>query len=197
MKSVPALAGENRYMLIDDFSGSDFISKLGTRWRAVSDRVMGGISEASIAHDTIDGRQCLRLTGDVCLENNGGFLQAALDLHPSGNDIDVSGYTGVRLVARGNGERYSVHLRTLDNVRPWQSYRAHFTAGADWETIHLPFRDFTPHRLDAPLDTTRLRRIGLVAIGRAFHADLAICEIGFDRQTQLASQSGTLSSSGS
>jgi len=175
------VTGENRYVLIDDFGGRDLISKLGTRWRAVSDRVMGGISEASIAQDTIDGRQCLRLTGDVCLENNGGFLQAALDLHPSGKDIDVSGYTGVRLVVRGNGERYSVHLRTPDNVRPWQSYRAHFTAGADWETIHLPFKDFALHRLDAPLDTTRLRRIGLVAIGRAFHADLAVCEIGFDR----------------
>jgi len=184
-------------MLIDDFGGRDFISKLGTRWRAVSDQVMGGISQASIAHDTIDGRQCLRLTGDVCLENNGGFLQAALDLHPSAKTIDASGYTGVRLVVRGNGERYSVHLRTSDNVRSWQSYRAHFTAGADWETIHLSFGDFTPHRLDAPLDTTRLRRIGLVAIGRAFHADLAVCEIGFDRQVQLASQSGTLSSSSS
>jgi len=182
-----SVAGENRFVLIDDFGGRDLISKLGTRWRAVSDRVMGGISEASIAHDTIGGRQCLRLTGDVCLENNGGFLQAALDLHPSGKVIDVSGYTEVRLVVRGNGERYSVHLRTPDNVRPWQSYRAHFTAGADWETIHLPFGDFASHRLDAPLDTTRLRRIGLVAIGRAFRADLAVCEIGFDRHAQLAS----------
>ena len=169
-------------MLIDDFGGSDFISKLGTRWRAVSDRVMGGISEASIAHDTIDGRQCLRLTGDVCLENNGGFLQAALDLQPAGETLDASDYTGVRLIVRGNGEKYSIHLRTPDNVRSWQSYRAHFTAGADWETIYLPFENFTPHRLDAPLDITRLRRIGLVAIGRAFHADLAVCELGFYRQ---------------
>jgi hypothetical protein len=182
-----SVTGENRFVLIDDFDSRDLISKLGTRWRAVSDRVMGGISEASIARDTIDGRQCLRLTGDVCLENNGGFLQAALDLHPSGKEIDVSGYTEVRLVVRGNGERYSVHLRTPDNVRPWQSYRAHFTAGADWETIHLRFGDFAPYRLDAPLDTTRLRRIGLVAIGRAFRADLAVCEIGFDRHVQLAS----------
>jgi hypothetical protein len=169
-------------MLIDDFSDKDLLSKLGTRWRAVSDRVMGGISEASVSHDTIDGRPCLRLTGDVRLENDGGFVQAALDLQPPGDTLDVSEYTGVRLIARGNGERYSVHLRTPDNVRPWQSYRAHFTAGADWETIHLPFEGFAPHRLDAPLDITRLRRIGLVAIGRAFRADLAVCELGFYRQ---------------
>lgn len=168
-------------MLIDDFSAKDFISKLGTQWRAVSDQVMGGISEASIAHDIIDGRLCLRLTGHVHLENGGGFIQAALDLAPSGDTLDASDYTGVRLVVRGNGEKYSVHLRTPDNVRPWQSYRTHFTAGANWETVDLPFEAFTPYRLEAPLDITRLRRIGLVAIGRAFHADFAVSELGFYR----------------
>ncbi len=168
-------------MVIDDFSGGDLISNLGTRWRGVSDQVMGGISEASVAHDVIDGRPCLRLTGDVRLENNGGFIQAALDLAPSGNSIDASDYAGVRLVARGNDEQYAVHLRTPDNVRPWQSYRAGFTAGPAWQTIELPFERFAPYRLDVPLDVARLRRIGLVAIGRAFHADLAVSALGFYR----------------
>ena len=164
-------------MLIDDFTGQDFTSRLGTQWRAVSDQVMGGISEASVTLDIIDGRRCLRLSGDVRLENDGGFLQAALDLAPSGDTLDASDYTGVRLIVRANDEKYSVHLRTPDNVRPWQSYRSHFTAGADWETIDLPFETFAPYRLEAPLDITRLRRIGLVAIGRAFHADLAVYEL--------------------
>lgn len=168
-------------MLIDDFTGRGFTSRLGTQWRAVSDQVMGGISEASVAHDIIDGRRCLRLAGAVRLENNGGFIQAALDLAPSGDIVDASDYIGVRLIVRGNGETYSVHLRTSDNVRPWQSYRAQFTADASWETIDLPFEAFTPHRLDAPLDITRLRRIGLVAIGRAFHADIAVSKLSFYR----------------
>lgn len=168
-------------MLIDDFTGKDFTSKLGTQWRAVSDQVMGGISEASIAHEMIEGRRCLRLTGDVRLENDGGFIQAALDLTSSGETLDASDFMGVRLMVRGNEEQYSVHLRTPDNVRAWQSYRAHFTAGANWETIDLPFKVFTPYRLDAPLDIKRLRRIGLVAIGRAFPADLAVCDLGFYR----------------
>jgi hypothetical protein len=158
-------------MLIDDFANSDLVSKLGTRWRGVSDTVMGGISRAVVAHDIIDGRPCLHLTGDVRLEN----------LSPSGKTLDASGYTGLRLVVRGNGERYSVHLRTPDNVRPWQSYRAHFIAGSDWVTVDLSFSAFLPHRLDVPLDITRLKRIGLVAIGRAFFADLAVSELGFYR----------------
>ena len=166
-------------MVIDDFTDDSLVSKLGNRWRGVSDQVMGGISEATVSHGVIDGRPSLRMTGDVRLENDGGFIQAALDLGPAGDTIDASSFTGVRIAVRGNGEKYSVHLRTSDNTRPWQSYRAHLTAGSGWEPIDLPFATFVPYRLETPLDITRLRRIGLVAIGRAFHADLAVFELAF------------------
>ena len=168
-------------MVIDDFTDDGLVSELGTRWRGVSDQVIGGISKAKVSHSVIDGSPSLCMTGDVRLENDGGFIQAALDLAPAGDNIDASGFTGVRIFVRGNGEKYSVHLRTPDNVRPWQSYRAHFTAGSDWETMDLPFETFVPYRLEAPLDTTRLRRIGLVVIGRAFCADLAVSELAFYR----------------
>jgi hypothetical protein len=175
------LSAQSGAMLIDDFTDVGLISKLGTPWRGVSDQVMGGISEASVSHGVIDGRPCLHLTGDVRLENDGGFIQAALDLTPRGETLDASSFAGVRIIVRGNSEKYSVHLRTPDNVRPWQSYRAHFTARPDWETIDLPFESFVPYRLEAPLDRTRLRRIGLVAIGRALYADLAVSRLAFYR----------------
>jgi hypothetical protein len=168
-------------MLIDDFSDQNSISKLGTRWRGVSDKVMGGISEAAIVHAVISSHPCLHLTGEVRLENDGGFIQAALDLAPSGGTFDAFGYIGLRLIVHGNGEQYSLHLRTPDNVCSWQSYRAQFHAGPNWETVDIPFSAFAPHRIDTPLDITQLRRIGLVAIGRAFYADLAVSELGFYR----------------
>lgn len=171
--------GRTSDMLIDDFSSPDGNSNLGTSWRGVSDQVMGGVSVATVTRTTVDGCSCLRLSGDVSLENSGGFIQATLDLQPSGAPLDASSYTGIKLIVRGNDERYAVHLRTPDNVRPWQSYRAQFTATPDWESIELPFSDFVAHRLETPLDTTRLRRIGLVAIGRAFSADLLVCELSF------------------
>lgn len=179
-RSFEALA-KGGGMLIDDFSVTDLTSQLGTRWRGISDRVMGGVSQATVTRDTIDGRVCLRLSGEVRLENDGGFIQAALDLARQGSTFDASGYAGLRMIVRGNGEQYSVHLRTPDNLRPWQSYRAKFIAGSNWETVDLPFTSFVPHRLETPLDVTRLRRIGLVAIGRAFWADLAVSELAFYR----------------
>ena len=173
--------GKTADMLIDDFSNDELISKLDTRWRGVSDQVMGGVSEASVTRGTDGDRVFLRLSGDVRLDNNGGFIQAAIDLAPSGASFDASGFKGIRLVVRGNGEKYSVHLRTPDNTRPWQSYRAHFIAVPEWTTIDLAFSTFEPYRVVAPLDTGKLRRLGLVAIGRAFNADLSVSEISFYR----------------
>lgn len=178
-KEIRSMNAEKTMSLIHDFSNRSTVSLLGTTWRAVSDRVMGGVSDPDIAIDEIDGRACLRLTGDVRLENDGGFIQASLDLTLTDGALDASAFRGIRLIVRGNGERYSVHLRTLDNVRPWQSYRAHFTAMPDWASVDLPFSTFTPHRVETALDLERLRRLGLVAIGRVFTADLAIAEIGF------------------
>ena len=159
----------------------DFVSKLGTRWRAVSDQVMGGVSQVSLAYGVVDGKSCLRLTGDVRLDNNGGFIQAALDLAPRGQTLDASAFAGIRLDVRGNSQQYSLHVRTPDAVRPWQSYRAHFSAGPAWGAVDLPFATFVPHRLESVLDTKHLVRIGLVAIGREFSADLLIARISLYR----------------
>jgi hypothetical protein len=170
---------DNLGMLIDDFSDKELVSALGTRWRPVSDRVMGGISEASVTRTVVDGHPCLRLSGAVRLENDGGFIQASLDLDPAGRTVDATGYTGIRLKVSGNSERYSLHLRTKDTIRPWQSYRAQFVADRGWKIVEIPFATFIPHRLDAPLDIRELRRIGLAAIGRAFQADLSVAGIEF------------------
>ncbi len=163
-------------LIIDDFSRGDMVRRPWQSWRGVSDRVMGGVSRERLVLDVVDGRRCLRLTGRVRLENDGGFIQMAVDLGADGATLDATAHEGLHLVVRGNMEVYSAHLRTPDNVRPWQSYRAHFLARPRWDELRLPFADFLPYRLETPLDVSRLRRLGLVAIGRAFDADLAVAE---------------------
>ncbi len=166
---------------IDALDQTPPLATIGTRWELITDSVMGGISSAKMTRELVDGRPGLRMRGDVSLENNGGFVQVALDLAPKGGAIDASRWTGIEIDVVGNGERYNLHLRTEDVVRPWQSYRAEFVAPSEWRTIRLPFAGFEPHRLDAPLDITRLRRLGVVAIGRAFTADITIGGLRFYR----------------
>jgi hypothetical protein len=160
--------------IIDDLSRDPPMSAIGTRWQLFTDRVMGGISNGSMVRETVEGRPAIRMRGDVSLENNGGFVQIALDLAPDGRAVDVSAWSGLELDVFGNGEEYSVHLRTSDLARPWQSYRQSFRADPQWRTISFRFQEFVPYRTDIPLNTQRLRRIGVVAIGRAFLADLAV-----------------------
>jgi hypothetical protein len=164
-------------LLIDDFENNDGLSRLGTSWRLVTDRVMGGISVGRMSLKEIDGRRALCMKGDLSLENNGGFVQVILDLNPAGH-FNAESYTGIHVVVRGNGESYNLHLKTADIRFPWQSYRSAFQAGPDWREIRLPFKGFESYRIDRPLDTGQLTRLGLVAIGRAFTADLCVAQVG-------------------
>ena len=169
-------------LIIDDRRSGDLESVLAGSWRMVADGVMGGLSSGELSFDTIDGKDCLRLRGDVRLEKNGGFIQAALDVEGTGA-ADASDYHGLLLKVYGNNQEYNLHLRTGDVWLPWQSYRASFNAPAGWQTLRLPFAGFTGYRIGKELDLKRLERIGLVAIGRAFAADLCIGEVALYRDS--------------
>lgn len=107
-------------------------------------------------------------------------------LHPAragsgGASRQARDYDGVRLRVRGNGESYNLHLRTSDLWLPWQSYRASFVAAPEWTWVELPFADFAPHRMSKAFDSRRLSRIGVVAIGRDFTAEVCVNSLGFYR----------------
>lgn len=169
-------------MLLDDRTSGGLDTPLGTRWRLVTDTVMGGVSRGRLDPAVVEGRQCVRLTGEVSLENSGGFVQAALDLAPGGW-LDARGYQGIELEVFGNAEDYNLHLRTSDTRVVWQSYRASFRAEPRWQRVRLSFAAFSPHRIDRPLDLGTLRRIGVVAIGREMRADLCIGRVGLYRDS--------------
>lgn len=155
-------------------------SELGTAWRTFTDTVMGGISRATLTQESLEGEPCLRLRGQVRLENNGGFVQMSLEL-ARGGVFDATDWRGLRLRVRGNGEEYDLRLRTTDLDRPWQSYRASFRAEPAWRTVDLPFSAFQPHRTAAPLALSRLTRVGILGIGRAFEADVCVASVALYR----------------
>lgn len=160
-------------LIIDDRSSGTLSSALGSEWHLVTDQVMGGISEGTLMVTAREGKNCLRLQGEVSTKNRGGFIQMALDL----DDFDASGYAGIEFTVSGNNEAYNVHLRTRDLWFPWQSYRANFTATPDWQTLFIPFSAFTPYKTGRKLRPDRLKRIGFVAIGREFTSDLCIGQV--------------------
>ena len=145
------------------------------RWRVLTDQVMGGISEGAAQVQDCDGQRCLRLTGTVSTANNGGFVQARLELATRW----PATARGVLLTVRGNGERYFCHLRSTATRRPWQHYRAGFASHADWRAVALPFNAFSAAggALPVPVPPAEVTSVALVAYGRDHEADVSLARI--------------------
>ncbi|HEA54080.1 hypothetical protein LCGC14_1119220 [marine sediment metagenome] len=135
-------------------------------WESLGDPVMGGQSDGKVARSEEGyGHFC----GTVRLDNGGGFASAKADLP---QPRDASGWTGVELLARGDGKTYKIGLRTSTNRRSIV-YQHSFTPDTDqWRCIRLPFSDFIPTWrgktvTDAePLDIRHLASVSLFVSGR-------------------------------
>jgi Complex I intermediate-associated protein 30 (CIA30) len=159
-------------MLIEDFKVQP-----ETRWRFFADTVMGGVSNGQVRFVEEAGQTHAQMTGKVSTANNGGFIQIRLDLTAPPPD----GASGVRLMVRGNDQRYFVHLRTEGTLLPWQYYQAGFDVSRDWAEVRLPFTAFKasgPLLRDTP-NAARLTSIGVVAFGRDHEAEIDVREVGF------------------
>ena len=165
-------------LTIDDRSTGTIASNLGGKWSLFTDQVMGGISSGSLQLGKYNGRDCLRMKGKVSTENNGGFVQMALDLNAS-KPFDATSYQGVELEVAGNNEEYNLHFRTSALWLPWQSYRSSFRATPNWSTVQIPFSQMKPYRTSRKFRKDSIKRLGLVAIGKNFEADLCIGSVKF------------------
>ncbi|TVQ29540.1 MAG: hypothetical protein EA370_14935, partial [Wenzhouxiangella sp.] len=147
----------------------------GTGWQGFTDRVMGGLSDIQAGYREIEGRTVLAMSGQVRLENNGGFIQVRLPLDARGGLFDAGDFSGIRIAARApKPGAYYLHLRTADTRRPWAYYRARLTLGEDWTVIDIPWSSFEAQSLNTPLDTRRLRSLAVVAYGEAFEAEIEV-----------------------
>lgn len=175
-------ADESGRLLLSDFTGDSPWYIEGAGWRGFTDRVMGGVSDAAFGQATVAGKTCVRMTGNVTRESNGGFIQMAMYFGNNDAELDASDYDGIELLVHGNNEDYNVHVRTADCGWYDQSYRATFFAGSDWQTVRIPWSGFTPNGLRAPLNTTQINRIAILGWMREFKADIALAQIALYRQ---------------
>lgn len=147
------------------------------KWEYVADGVMGGVSQGGMQQEMFRGRMATVLRGNVSLENNGGFVQIAFDLCPDGTGFDERDWDGIALDVCGNDTTYDIRLRTDQLTKPWQSFRTEFTAQTEWQTLRIPFSAVVSHKTDAIFDRAQLRRIGILAIGREFTAEVAVAGV--------------------
>ncbi|ARV58474.1 NADH:ubiquinone oxidoreductase [Nostocales cyanobacterium HT-58-2] len=122
--------------LIFDFTKPS--TELKNIWGAVDDVVMGGVSQSNIQFV----EETALFAGNVSTANSGGFASVRTKNFTPG--FNLSGYEGVELRLRGDGQRYKFLLRTeaqWDGVA--YSY-AFDTEAHNWIDVRIPFSAMTP-----------------------------------------------------
>jgi uncharacterized protein YbjT (DUF2867 family) len=122
--------------LIFDFTNPS--EDLRTTWGAVDDVVMGGVSSSNI--QLVEG--IALFAGNVSTANSGGF--ASIRTKNFSPTIDLSGYEGVELRLRGDGNRYKLFLRTetrWDGIGYSYSFD---TLANTWINVRVPFGELVP-----------------------------------------------------
>ncbi|AFZ60088.1 CIA30 family protein [Anabaena cylindrica FACHB-243] len=107
-------------------------------WGALDDVVMGGVSASNFQ---ILEKIAL-FAGNVSTANSGGF--ASVRTKNFSPPIDLSGYTGVKLRLKGDGQRYKIFLRTESTWDGVGYSYAFDTVANTWIDITIPFADLTP-----------------------------------------------------
>jgi hypothetical protein len=164
-------------LILSDFSGTEPYVLSGAGWRGFSDRVMGGVSDASLNKATVDGKGCMQLTGTVTRESNGGFIQMAMYFGSRDAELDGAAYKGIEILVHGNSEDYNVHVRTADCGWYDESYRYTFFAKPEWQAVRIPWAEFKANGVKVPLNSGRVNRIAILGWMREFQADIALARI--------------------
>lgn len=178
--------------IVDDISENFPMTSSGSEWSGFTDQVMGGVSVGKLLRETVDGRKCNVMKGKVSTYNNGGFIQMATDLSKDpaiSLTVDASAWDGVEIDVYYQGkqeqENFNVHLKNSACERQFSSYRATFEAKqGEWQTVRLPFSEFVgygPGAKDKEFESTALRRLSIVAIGKPMDVYLGVGKVGFYR----------------
>jgi NADH dehydrogenase [ubiquinone] 1 alpha subcomplex assembly factor 1 len=114
-------------------------------WYVVDDVVMGGRSSGTF--DLTDEGYG-KFSGEVSLENNGGFSSVRYDM----KTIVVKPNSNIRIRLKGDGNPYQ--FRVKDKRRQYYSYITKFKTSGDWQTLEFKLKDLYPtfrgRELDLP-----------------------------------------------
>lgn len=134
-------------------------------WTTVNDPVMGGRSTSTVAF----GDGGLVFSGNISLDNNGGFASARGPVDPE-IGRRATGATSLRVRALGDGKTYVLKVET---GQPWSYIQRFATEAGVRRTYDLPVSGFEPVGMfldpvpsAAPLDPSTISRVALYILDK-------------------------------
>ena len=151
-------------------------------WRFIKDQVMGGKSDGfmSLKTNTDLNFDFISAKGSVSTDG-GGFLMFRKEI-----DADnLSDFSKVKFKARGNNEKYFIHIKTRGSIFPWVRYLGEFEVTDEWQDFEIEFTEFVRYSNKRPkknnLNPKKIKLIGVEASGRDFDMDIDIASMSFSK----------------
>jgi hypothetical protein len=147
--------------LLFDFSDPLAVAE----WRAIDDRVMGGVSRSRLKHDPA-GHAIFE--GELSLDRGGGFAS----VRSSPGERGHPGAEACLIDVRGAALQYKLSLLVDDGFDSLSHQAGFATDGSGWQTLRLPLAAFRARFRGrelpgaAPLDPARIRQVGLMIAAR-------------------------------
>ena len=134
-------------------------------WTTVNDPVMGGRSTSTVTF----GDGGLVFSGDISLDNNGGFASARGPIDPE-IGRGATGATSLSVRALGDGKTY---VLKVDTGQPWSYVQRFSTVAGTRRTYDLPVGGFqsvgmflNPLPDASPLDPSTISRVALYILDK-------------------------------
>ena len=104
------------------------------RWYVINDSVMGGVSNSQVTQT----QESLLFTGNVSLDNNGGFASIRTELNTQSQNTKA-----IALRVKGDGQTYQLRLRTTNSLDGAAYTHSFKTVKNEWVDINFAPSDFT------------------------------------------------------
>lgn len=127
-----------------------------TDWRVVDDVVMGGRSQG---HIKLSDEGHLVFSGNVSLENNGGFSSMRYQF----DEIKSIGCSTMLVRLKGDGKGYQFRVKTDSYDR--HSYTYNFQTSGEWQIIEIPLEEMKPSFRGMTLNIPNFDAISMEEIG--------------------------------
>ena len=151
-------------------------------WRFVKDQVMGGKSDGSmiLKESKSQNFDYISAKGNVSTDG-GGFLMFRKEI-----DADnLNDFSKIKFKARGNNEKYFIHIKTKGSIFPWVRYLSEFDVTEEWQDFEIEFDEFIRYSNKNPkkrnLNPKKIKLIGVEASGRDFEMDIDIASMSFSK----------------
>src|SRR5690606_7818880 len=106
-----------------------------SQWQVLNDVVMGGLTKANLF---INKYRFVEFSGNVSLEDNGGFASVKYHINP----IEMMEFTKLYVKVKGDGKRYQLRLKANETDR--HSYMTYFETKKNWEEHEFVLANFYP-----------------------------------------------------